>query len=115
MSSRGSDLKSEVVSLGQSEYFIVFEGSPENYRAVENPIKWAGAEAGVEAAREIRKLDVDILVTGSIGPRTYDLLRDSGISIKAGCSGTVADSIRKCVAGELPECKGATFAGYIGI
>lgn len=56
---------------------------------------------------------MDILITSTVGPRAFQILRGAEISVKAGCKGTVADAVRRCAAGELKDCHGATYAGDV--
>lgn len=111
VSSMGGTLGSKVGPMARCTHFLVFEGSPENYKVVECRSKGAPDEKGPNAAQNVAKMQVGTVITGTIGPRAYRVLKDAGISVKAGCSGTVADAVRKCAAGKLKECKGATFAG----
>ena len=106
---------SKVGPLARCTHFFIFEGSPENFKLVECRVKGAPNEKGPNAAQNISKMEVGTVITGTIGPRAYKILKDAGISIKAGCSGTVAEAVKKCAAGKLKDCKGATYSGYIGI
>jgi len=113
VTSAGNDLNSKVSLIGRSSHFILFEGTPERYTVIENASRGVGTESGAEAAKALAETKVDIVITGTIGSHAYRALQEAGISVKAGCSGTIAEAIKKCAAGELAECKGATYAGNI--
>ena len=54
------------------------------------------------------------MITGNLGKRGFQALDKDGMVVHAGCTEKVADIIQRCLRGELPKCKGATYAGYIG-
>lgn len=114
VSSMGSTLDDKVGPLARSPYLFLFEGSPDKFSVVENPSRPPGTERGIMTAKVLVEKKVDTVITGTIGRRAYNALNEEGISVKAGCSGSVLQAVRKCASGELEECKGATFAGYIG-
>ena len=113
VSSAGADLESKISSLARCSYFVLFEGSPEDYRIVKCGSKEAPNEKGPKVAQKLTELDVDIVITSTIGPRAFSILKEAGIAVKAGCKGTVEDAVKKCAAGRLKDCKGATYAGNI--
>jgi predicted Fe-Mo cluster-binding NifX family protein len=113
VASCGGRLDSKIGPLARCTHFVIFEGSPENFKVVECRSKGAANEKGPSAAENIAGMGVGTVITGTIGPRAYKILRDAGISVKAGCSGTVAEAVKKCAAGKLKECMGATYAGRI--
>lgn len=114
VSSKGDSIDSEVSSIGQSTHFIIFEGGPDNYRAIGNEARGQGSDAGIKAADLLRAKDIGIVITGTLGRRGFHAFEKAGIDVHAGCSGKVKESIQKCLKGELPQCKGATFSEYIG-
>ena len=113
VTSLGDSLGSKIGSLARCNYFVVFEGTPKKYEIVRCEVRGAADEKGPSVARALTKLDVGIVVTSTIGPRAFSILKDAGVSVKAGCKGTVGDAAIKCAAGKLRECEGATYAGNI--
>jgi predicted Fe-Mo cluster-binding NifX family protein len=113
VSSLGEGLESNIGSLARCTHFVIFEGSPDKYKVVRCRHQGPSNEKGPNTAQGLTKLDVDIVITSTIGPRAYAILKDAGIVVKAGCKGTVSEAARKCAAGKLKECKGATYAGNI--
>ena len=112
VSSMGKTLDDKVGPLARSPYFFLFEGSPEKFSVVENKSHTPGVEGGVITAMALLETKVDTVITGTIGRRAHTALKEAGISVKAGCTGSVAQAIEKCASGELEKCKGATFAGH---
>ncbi len=101
--------------LGRCRHFVIFEGSPERRSSVPNPVKDRGAGSGAEAARALVGMGVDIVITDTIGAHALAVLTEGGLTVHAGCSGTVADAVDRCLEGKLPDCTGPTYSGYIGI
>jgi len=115
VTSRGKDLNGEITPIARSSFFIIFEGDPKNHHVVENSVKKRGSESGIMTAAELAKQDLDIVITGTIGPRALKQLETAGVKVHAGCEGKVADILDKCLKGKLPVCKRATYTGYLGI
>ncbi|MCX6650412.1 MAG: hypothetical protein NT131_01975 [Methanomassiliicoccales archaeon] len=110
-----SDLKGKIVPMARSKFFIIFEGEPKNYLVMENLVRKAGSESGLKVASELAKQKVDIVITGTIGPKALKQLEMSGVKVHAGCDGNkVTDVLDKCLKGKLPVCKKATYSGYLG-
>jgi len=115
VTSRGDDLQGEIAPMARSTFFIIFEGDPTHHLVMENLVKKAGSESGLKVASELAKQDVDIVITGTIGPMAFKKLEAAGVKVHAGCEGKVADVLEKCMKGKLPICKKATYGGYLGI
>jgi predicted Fe-Mo cluster-binding NifX family protein len=114
VTTRGDDLQGEIAPMARSTFFIIFEGDPTHHLVMENLVKKAGSESGLKVASELAKQDVDIVITGTIGPKAFKQLEAAGIKVHAGCEGKVSDVLDKCMKGKLPICKKATYGGYIG-
>ncbi len=115
VTSTGDDLDGKIAPMARSSFFIIFEGSPENHLVMENLVKKGGSESAIKSAAELAKQKVDIVITGTIGPRAFKQLEASGVKVHAGCEGKVSDILEKCLKGTLPVCKKATYGGYLGI
>jgi predicted Fe-Mo cluster-binding NifX family protein len=115
VTSKGDGLDGEIAPMARSSFFIIFEGSPENSMVMENLVKKGGSESAIRSAAELAKQKVDIVITGTIGPRAFKQLESAGVKVHAGCEGKVSDILEKCLKGKLPVCKKATYGGYLGI
>ncbi|MHC1708859.1 MAG: NifB/NifX family molybdenum-iron cluster-binding protein [Methanomassiliicoccales archaeon] len=114
VTSKGDGLDGEIAPMARSSFFIIFEGNPENSMVMENLVRKGGSESAIKSAAELAKQDVDIVITGTIGPRAFKQLESAGVKVHAGCEGKVSDILEKCLKGKLPVCKKATYGGYIG-
>lgn len=115
VTSKGAGLDGEIAPMARSSFFIIFEGSPDNRMVMENLVKKGGSESAIRTAGELAKQKVDIVITGTIGPRAFKQLESAGVKVHAGCEGRVSDILEKCLKGKLPVCKKATYGGYLGI
>jgi len=115
VTSKGDGLDGEIAPMARSSFFIIFEGSPENSMVMENLVKKGGSESAIKSAAELAKQKVDIVITGTIGPRAFKQLESAGVKVHAGCEGKVSDILEKCLKSKLPVCKKATYGGYLGI
>ncbi|HQN75546.1 MAG TPA: NifB/NifX family molybdenum-iron cluster-binding protein [Methanomassiliicoccales archaeon] len=114
VTSKGEGLDGEIAPMARSNFFIIFEGNPENRMVMENLVRKGGSESAVRSAAELAKQKVDIVITGTIGPRAFKQLESAGVKVHAGCDGKVSDILEKCLKGKLPVCKKATYGGYLG-
>jgi predicted Fe-Mo cluster-binding NifX family protein len=71
--------------------------------------------AGVQAAQTVVRAGADVLLTGRIGPRAYDVLAAGEIPIYLASSTTVARAIADFIAGRLEKISGATNAPHAGM
>lgn len=114
VTSKGDGLDGEIAPMARSNFFIIFEGSPENRMVMENLVRKGGSESAIRTAGELAKQKVDIVITGTIGPRAFKQLESAGVKVHAGCEGKVSDMLERCLKGKLPVCRKATYGGYLG-
>ncbi len=115
VTSSGDDMEGGIAPIARSRFFIIFEGDPKKFLVMENLVRKRGSESGIRTAEELTKQDVDIVITGTIGPRAMKKLQEAGVKVHAGCEGHVSEILEKCLKGKLPVCKKATYVGYLGI
>ena len=100
ISSKEKDLNSEVDNaFGRCPYFLVVEIENEKiqgFEAVENISAEQVGGAGISAAQTIVEKDVDAVISGNIGPRALDVLKQFNIKIYNG-SGKVSEVLQKFI------------------
>ncbi len=106
VSSTGKGLDSEVSSVfGRCPYFLIIELNEESYSLVE-VVENKGAEqssgAGISAAQLVAEKGVAAVISGNIGPRASDVLRQFDIRVYIQ-QGTVRDVLERFAKGELKE------------
>jgi predicted Fe-Mo cluster-binding NifX family protein len=72
----------------------------------------APSGAGIQAAANIAKLGVQVLITGNCGPKAYKTLDAAKIKIIIGASGTVNDVIEKFKRGDFEYADAANVEGH---
>ena len=116
VSSTGKSLKSKVAEVfGRCPYFIIAEISAkggsasggENNKIVrnevmENAVANQMGGAGIAAAQAVVEKKVEAVITGNIGPRALDVLRQFDIEIYNG-SGSVEDILQEFIDGKLTK------------
>ena len=93
-STNGRDLDSLIdPAFGRCRYFIVVEPVTLSFDVVENPGAEMSSGAGIKAAESLANMDVDKLVTGSVGPNARPILASGGIEVISNLSGSIRDII----------------------
>lgn len=116
ITAQGQDLDSEVdPRFGRARYFVVIDTDTDQLTVHDNEQNLNAPQgAGIQAARNVKSLNVKQLVTGNIGPKAYDVLNASGIEIFIGAAGTVRDALDQWKAGRLNQAGGANVQGHWG-
>ena len=106
VSSTGKSLKSKMAEVfGRCPYFIIVE--IENNKIVrsettKNAVANQMGGAGIAAAQAVAEKNVEVVITGNIGPRALDVLRQFNIEIYNG-SGSVEDILQEFIDGKLTK------------
>jgi len=106
VSSTGKSLKSKMAEVfGRCPYFIIVE--IENNKIVrsettKNAVANQMGGAGIAAAQAVAEKNVEVVITGNIGPRALDVLRQFNIEIYNG-RGLVEDILQEFIAGKLTK------------
>lgn len=106
VSSKGETLDSEVSDIfGRCPYFIIAEIEENKiikFDAIENSSASQNQGAGISAAQLVVEKDVNALITGNVGPRALDVLRQFKVEIYNG-NGTVNEALQKFMDGKLEK------------
>ncbi len=92
--------------FGRCPYYVIFEVEDKEIKNQEFLENKAGQEmrgAGITAAQTVVNKGTEIVITGSIGPKAFDVLSSTGIKIISGVSGNVKEAVEKYLKGELKE------------
>ncbi len=96
ISSVGETLDSEVDDeFGMCEYFIIVDPDTMEYEAVLNEASHSPTGTGAMAAQAVVDLEVDVVLTGFVGPHAKRILSDAGIRIVQGFEGTVRGALER--------------------
>jgi len=106
VSSMGKNLESQVSTVfGRCPYFVIAEIEKKKIvkiEAIENTSFGQMGGAGISTAQAIAEKDVETIITGNIGPRASDVLRQFNIKVYSG-SGLVKEVLQKFIDGKLEK------------
>jgi len=114
ISSEGKDLDSNVdPRFGRAKYFIIFDTATGNFNAIDNAQNIRAAQgAGIQAAQNVAKQNVELAISGNLGPKAYTTLQAAGIKIALWSKGTIKEAIELAKSGKLEYTKGANVEGH---
>jgi len=93
--------------FGRAAYFLIVDDAGKLIKAVKNTGVQAMRGAGVTAAQIVVNENVDILITGNIGPNASMVLGSSGVKIFFGNPAiSVRDVLKEYQEGKLQESTG---------
>lgn len=70
----------------ETEAFMVFDNSP-NLNAPQG--------AGIQTGKRVVDLDVDVVITGHVGPKAFATLEAGNVKVYRATEGTVADVLKQ--------------------
>lgn len=110
VASRGDTLESPASPIfGRCAYFIIVKTEDSEIKGFESIINSAVAEsggAGIKAAQIVASKKVKYLISGSVGPNSYDLINQVGIKIYQIKDGSVKENIQLLLENKLDEFTG---------
>ena len=120
LSSLGKDINSNLSEVfGRCPYFVIVEISTKGgsafggedkkvkgFEAIENTSANQMGGAGISAARMVAEENVAAVISGNIGPRALEVLRQFNIEVYKG-TGLVKEVIESFIEGELEKIKKA--------
>ena len=103
--SRGPDLSSEMdPRFGRARYFVIYDDETESHEVIDNEKNLnASGGAGIQSAMNVVQTGCQWVVSGHMGPRALAVLKEAGVKIGVGASGSVSDAIKQFAAGEIEE------------
>lgn len=104
VSSNGKNLESNVSPVfGRSPYFIIVDVKDEKitgFELMENTSAKQLGGAGISAAQTVAEKGAEAIITGNLGPRASDVLKQFKIKVYAG-SGMVKSAVIELIKGTL--------------
>jgi len=95
VAAEGRDATSRVDErFGRAAYFVIHDTESGAFETIENGANVSAAHgAGTGSAQEIVSRNVDVVVSGQVGPKAEAVLSAAGIKMVAWSDGTVSDAI----------------------
>lgn len=107
-SSKGKDRNSLLdVRFGRCEYFQVYDTENNELKVIENKGQVASGGAGIAASNQLIDEKIDVVVTGSLGPNAFDIIKESEIKMYKCDSISIENAIEKYNDGQLEEIESA--------
>jgi predicted Fe-Mo cluster-binding NifX family protein len=101
--------------FGRCRYFLFIDTETMNVEAYTNNQQSAMGGAGIQAAQYVANKDVDVVITGSVGPNAFQTLHAAGLKIYTGAQGKVKDVLEQFRNGKLHESTQATVGAHAGM
>ncbi len=91
--------------FGRCPYFILAEVNDEiqEIKALNNPAMTAGGGAGIQAAQLLAEEKAKVIISGSVGPNAFEVLRRFNMKVYEIQPGTVEENLKLYKKGELEE------------
>jgi len=67
--------------FGRCSYFAIYDTDTKTTEFIQNPAQSASGGAGIAAAQEMINADVEVLITGNVGPNAYNVFANSDIKV----------------------------------
>lgn len=104
ITAKGKDLDSDVDErFGRCETFIIVDKDLNMIKTIDNAATGSMEGAGIKAATKLTESDVDVLLTGNVGPNAFRSLEAAGISVYTGASGKVKETLKRYTDGDLKK------------
>ncbi|MEM3219723.1 MAG: NifB/NifX family molybdenum-iron cluster-binding protein [Thermoplasmata archaeon] len=97
------------LQFGRCPTFTIVDAEKEeikNVSIIQNPGSFAGSGAGIQAAQLIINEKCNVVIAGSIGPNSFQVLSMNGIDMRESPAITVEESIKMFFEGKLPPATG---------
>jgi predicted Fe-Mo cluster-binding NifX family protein len=99
--------------FGRASFFVVTDTNTDERRIVDNAINAGAVQgAGIQAAQNVVAQGVDVVLTGSCGPKAFRVLRAAGIEVCVGITGTVNEALQQYAGGSLTAATSPDVEGH---
>jgi predicted Fe-Mo cluster-binding NifX family protein len=94
LTAKGKEASSPVDErFGRAEYFILYDDAAQTYSVINNPGQYENSGAGVKASQIVIDAGAEVVITGSLGPKAFMVLRDAGIRGYQNHPGTLEEMV----------------------
>ena len=100
----GTDLQAAIdPRFGRAQNFIIVETDTMEFEVISNSHMNTAHGAGIQAGQLMSTNDVQVLITGQVGPNAFQTLSAAGIQLYTSQHQTVAQAIDAFKAGQLKQ------------
>ncbi|MDJ0986895.1 MAG: NifB/NifX family molybdenum-iron cluster-binding protein [Desulfobacterales bacterium] len=116
ISSSGNSLDSALdPRFGRCAYFLIVDPANMDVEIFDNQSAAQGSGAGIQAAQLLAGQNVDVIITGHVGPNAVQTLTTAGIDIFTEQQGTIKEVIARFNSGSLKPTSQATVGSHFGM
>ena len=116
ITSQSGSLDAEIDQrFGRAAYFLIVDADNLECESIQNPYIQAGGGAGIQAAQFVANKNIETVITGNIGPNSFKVLKEAGLNIISGVSGSVKTAVEKYNKGELKSIENPTVNEKFGM
>jgi len=115
ITAQGKEISSEIdLRFGRAKWIIVVDSETGDFAAHDNAVNLNAVQgAGIQTGQNIANLDVEVVITGNVGPNAFKTLNTAGVKIfLAQQKQTVQEAIDSFKAGKLKEVGQANVEGH---
>ena len=106
ISSKGKDKESLLDKrFGRCDYFQIYDTETGDFRVLENESKMSNGGAGIAASNLLIDENVDVVITGNLGPNAFGVIEEGGIKPYTSESIAISSVLEKYKNGDLKEIK----------
>jgi predicted Fe-Mo cluster-binding NifX family protein len=99
--------------FGRARYFLVFDTADDCLTVISNDQNLNAAQgAGIQAAENVARQNVEIVVAGNFGPKALRALRAAGVKAAQWADGTVGEAIEHARNNKLEFSDEASVEGH---
>lgn len=104
ISSTSQNKEAEVdMNFGRCKYFQIYDTEDDQFYALRNNGAIVSDGAGVKAAQQILDENIEVIITGSLGPNAYLITKKANMMAYKAEKGSVISIIEKYKKGILPQ------------
>jgi len=109
ITAQGKELSSEIdLRFGRAKWIIVVDSETGDFAAHDNVVNLNAVQgAGIQTGQNIANLDVEVVITGNVGPNAFKTLNTGGVKIFLAQKQTVQEALDLFKVGKLKEVGGA--------
>jgi len=113
VSSTGPEISSSAdPRFGRCSHFAIYDTNDNSYRFISNNAQQAGGGAGIAAAQQMIDEDVEIILTGNMGPNAYNVIKGNSIKVFRIGAATIEKAIQLFREAKLEEISEAGAAHF---
>ena len=114
VSSDGQDPSAKVdPRFGRARFFIIYNTEDDSFEAMSNDQNLNAAQgAGIQSAQNVARMNVEMVISGNLGPKAFKALSAAGIKVALWSDGTVAEAVELARGNKLKITDAANVSGH---